>query len=232
MGLELTEPKIDTVTIDDVKVINSYILNRSEKDSVYRSYIKKNKKFIKSYKKDLKQLIGTGCPYNPYLRNQLFYCLMNKGTINSSTKKELLIEKCKKDWSYWHRTDFLKSKPENVVDESRIYYSGRYGMPYRVKRRKRNHYVHSKQIAINALTGKMENYNLYKLRPYIFVEIENYFISRNHTIDNDIKTHNIEEKIAQMEISGIEILDKEAIEKLFDQKLETESNLVIYYKKK
>lgn len=30
-GLELTEPKIDTVTIDDVKVINSYILNRSEK---------------------------------------------------------------------------------------------------------------------------------------------------------------------------------------------------------
>jgi hypothetical protein len=79
----------------------------------------------------------------------------------------------------------------------------------------------------------MENYNLYKLRPYIFVEIENDdFTAGNPIIDNDIQSYNIEEKISDMEILGIEILDKEAIEKLFDQKPETESNLIIYYKKK
>src|SRR5690554_7882843 len=45
------ETSIDTIAFYDTKVVNSYILNKSEKDSIYKSYIKKNRKFLKPYRK-------------------------------------------------------------------------------------------------------------------------------------------------------------------------------------
>ena len=233
-GIDFTKTKIDTITFYNTKIINSYILNKSEKDSIYKSYIKKNRKFLKPYRKDWKKLISTKYPDNPHLRNLLFFCLMNTNKIDNNSKNELFFEKFRKDWYYCYRTDCLESKPK--YDESKIYYSSRKGIPFRVKWEKKTNYVHSKQIAINQLVGRIEDWksNLYKLRPYIFMEVENDdFIVKNHTVDNDIEIHNINEKITDIEILGLEILNKEEeVERLLNLQLKAEKNLIIYYKKK